>query len=128
MWNGVGGKIKKGENDNECMIREIFEETGLEVDNPRYNGYITWTRNNEDKESIAIYTQLYSDERNWKIKETDEGILAWKKIEWVYENDNIGVINNIKDFLSFIIGSEQKYHFHYDYIENEIVASSKEII
>lgn len=39
-WIGVGGKFEKGETPQECVIREVYEETGLTIDNPKLCGFI----------------------------------------------------------------------------------------
>ena len=41
-WIGVGGKFEKGETPEECMRREVREETGLRVDRYRYCGIVTF--------------------------------------------------------------------------------------
>ena len=41
-WIGVGGKLEKGETPQECAVREIFEETGLQVNKPLLKGIITF--------------------------------------------------------------------------------------
>jgi len=33
LWNGVGGKIEGEESPLECVIREVKEETGIEINN-----------------------------------------------------------------------------------------------
>ena len=42
LWNGVGGKIEENETPLECAVREIFEETGIELLNIQYKGIVTW--------------------------------------------------------------------------------------
>ncbi|MDQ0253554.1 ADP-ribose pyrophosphatase YjhB (NUDIX family) [Evansella vedderi] len=44
-WNGVGGKINREETPLDCIIREVKEETGieLEIDRVKYKGDVTWT-------------------------------------------------------------------------------------
>lgn len=37
-WNGIGGKIEKGETIDESMEREILEETGLKVKGMSFRG------------------------------------------------------------------------------------------
>lgn len=39
-WIGVGGKFEKGETPQECVKREVYEETGLTITNPRMCGFI----------------------------------------------------------------------------------------
>lgn len=41
-WNGVGGKFEPGESPEECCIREIREECGLEVRDPHLRGILTF--------------------------------------------------------------------------------------
>ena len=41
-WIGVGGKFEAGESPEDCMYREIFEETGLTVTDYRYRGIVTF--------------------------------------------------------------------------------------
>jgi 8-oxo-dGTP diphosphatase len=41
-WNGLGGKFELGESPEECVIREIFEESGLKITSPKMKGFITF--------------------------------------------------------------------------------------
>ena len=34
-WNGLGGKFNPGETPEECVLREIYEESGLIASNPQ---------------------------------------------------------------------------------------------
>ena len=49
-WIGVGGKFEWGESPEECMRREVYEETGLLIDEYRYCGIVTFVSVNEDME------------------------------------------------------------------------------
>jgi 8-oxo-dGTP diphosphatase len=40
-WNGLGGKFELGESPEECVIREIYEESGLKITSPKIKGFIT---------------------------------------------------------------------------------------
>ncbi|NGY69952.1 NUDIX domain-containing protein [Bacillus megaterium] len=42
LWNGVGGKIENGESPEEAAIREVWEETGIQLDSFVSQGVITW--------------------------------------------------------------------------------------
>lgn len=35
MWVGLGGKFEEGETPETCVIREIYEESGLKIKNPK---------------------------------------------------------------------------------------------
>jgi 8-oxo-dGTP diphosphatase len=39
-WNGLGGKFEPGETPEECVVREVREESGLEIVDPRLQGLV----------------------------------------------------------------------------------------
>ncbi|MCK9209698.1 MAG: 8-oxo-dGTP diphosphatase [Ignavibacteriaceae bacterium] len=41
-WNGLGGKFERSETPEECVIREIKEESGLTITEPKLKGFITF--------------------------------------------------------------------------------------
>lgn len=41
-WIGVGGKLEEGESPDDCIVREVWEETGLRLTHPRMRGVITF--------------------------------------------------------------------------------------
>ncbi len=41
-WNGLGGKLHPGETPEECVVREVREESGLELAQPALKGFITF--------------------------------------------------------------------------------------
>src|SRR5437016_5080550 len=41
-WNGLGGKLDAGESPDDCVVREIREESGLSIRDPRLRGVITF--------------------------------------------------------------------------------------
>jgi len=41
-WNGLGGKVEPGESPEECVIREVFEESGLQISVPKLKGVLTF--------------------------------------------------------------------------------------
>ena len=55
-WIGVGGKLERGESPEECLIREVREETGFELTGFRYRGLITFVYADKDPEYIFTYT------------------------------------------------------------------------
>ncbi|MBQ9784428.1 MAG: 8-oxo-dGTP diphosphatase [Clostridia bacterium] len=73
-WIGVGGKFEYGESPEDCMKREIREETGLTVTAFRYRGIVTFVSNEYGTEYMHLFT--VSD---WtgETHECDEGELAW---------------------------------------------------
>ena len=41
-WIGVGGKLEDGETPEECLLREVQEETGYTLTQYRLRGIITF--------------------------------------------------------------------------------------
>ena len=42
-WIGVGGHFEAGESPEECLLREVYEETGLTLVSWRLRGIITFS-------------------------------------------------------------------------------------
>lgn len=73
-WSSLGGKLEKNEAPEECIIREIFEESGLKIGNPKNHGLIEFYEDNE----LSWIAHVFSATNfSGKIKGTDEGILKW---------------------------------------------------
>jgi len=70
---GLGGHIEHGESPEECIKREVFEESGLTMNNYRLRGLITFVIDDIDE-----YTFLYTcDDFTGVEKECNEGDLTW---------------------------------------------------
>lgn len=74
-WIGVGGKFEPGESPDECLLREVREETGLSLSRFHYRGVITFCYNDNDAE----YMHLYTADAFTGTLATDcrEGVLRW---------------------------------------------------
>ena len=73
-WIGVGGHFEKGESPEECLLREVYEETGLTLTSWRFRGIVTFTQEGYGTEYMCMYT---ADGFTGTIRECDEGILQW---------------------------------------------------
>lgn len=89
-WIGVGGKFLPGESPEECLLREVKEETGLTLTSFRFRGIITfcWEPDRSGSEAAGSqkkpaapqceYMCLYTaDGFEGQISDCDEGILKW---------------------------------------------------
>lgn len=63
-WIGVGGKFEKGETPQECMRREVREETGLRIDDYRYCGIVTFVSDEDETEYMHLFTVTGFHDRN----------------------------------------------------------------
>lgn len=79
-WIGIGGKFEEGESPEECIRREVMEETGLELNRLEYRGIVTFCSTNKG-ESYNEFMHLFWGEPIGKalekLKECDEGTLEW---------------------------------------------------
>ena len=73
-WIGVGGHFEKGESPEECLLREVKEETGLTLTSFQFRGLITFIYNNEEAEYMCLYT---ADDFEGTQIACDEGVLKW---------------------------------------------------
>ena len=98
-WIGVGGHFLEGERPEECLLREVREETGLNLTSYRFRGIVTFV-----SEDICEYMHLFTadgflgpEEKGpgaGRVMECREGVLQWVPREQVpalnlWEGDRI---------------------------------------
>ncbi len=72
-WLGVGGKFEYGESPEECMLREVCEETGLTLTSWAYRGIVTFV-----SQDWCEYMHLFTaDAFTGEVRTCDEGTLEW---------------------------------------------------
>ncbi len=83
-WIGVGGKFEEGESPDECLRREVFEETGLTLTDWRFRGVVTFLCNDSGSDQFMyLFTAAgWTGEMN---PDCGEGELAWVPKERVPE-------------------------------------------
>lgn len=103
-WIGVGGHFEAGESPEDCLLREVKEETGLMLTSYRFRGLLTFVFNDNEAEYICLYT---ADGFEGEITDCDEGTLEWvskKKIPELnlWEGDKIffELLNRNEPFFS----------------------------
>lgn len=73
-WIGVGGHVENGETPEECLLREVKEETGLTLTAYRLRGLVTFLSDVCEPELMCVFT---ADDFDGELIECDEGELAW---------------------------------------------------
>ena len=73
-WIGVGGHIEENEAPDECILREVKEETGLSLQNCIPRGLVTFVSDTYEGEWMHLYT---ATEFEGTLAECSEGVLRW---------------------------------------------------
>jgi len=73
-WNGLGGKLEAGESPEQCVLREVREESGLEIRRPRYRGLLIFTGFKEDDWYVWVFT---ATDFQGELIDSPEGDLKW---------------------------------------------------
>ena len=72
-WIGVGGHVEDNETIDECVVREVKEETNLDLISFKLRGEVLFVLNGYE-ELMYVYT---SNEFQGVLKECNEGTLEW---------------------------------------------------
>ena len=74
-WIGIGGKIEQGESPYDCVMREVREEAGVSLINPRYRGLIVFVSDEYGTEYMHLFS---ATKYEGEIKsDCDEGVLEF---------------------------------------------------
>lgn len=74
-WNGLGGKFEPGESPEECVVREVREESGLRIKDPALKGFLTFPDfAHGDDWYVFVFT---ASKFTGRLLDSPEGNLAW---------------------------------------------------
>ena len=80
-WIGVGGKFEDRESPEDCVLREVKEETGLTLTDYQYRGIVTFVSDVWPCEYMHLFTAAGFE---GQIKTCDEGVLEWLPKDKLY--------------------------------------------
>lgn len=104
-WIGVGGKFEDKESPEECVIREVKEETGLTLNSCKLRCIVTFVSNEWETEYMYVFT---SNDFTGELTECSEGELEWIDKEKVrdlptWEGDKIFLDRVLEDTPFFTV-------------------------
>ena len=111
-WMGVGGHIEPGETPDQALIREVKEETNLDVISFRYVAKLLFV-NNDYQEIMHLYKV---DEVEGEMKECNEGELRYIPKELI---NSLNMWEGDKYFLDRLDD---------DYFELTLIYKDKELV
>jgi len=102
-----GGHVEHGESFVESVKREVFEETGLSIENPQICGIKDWINDDGSRYMVILYkTNKFSGE----IIPSDEGDVFWAKFEEIPEER---LANDMKKMLEVFVNDEISEFYYY---------------
>lgn len=112
-YNGLGGKMQADEDAATCMIREIREESGLEVKAMQLRGTINWTNFGPKGENWLGFIFLITDYAGEAFERNEEGPLSWVAIE---DMPNLPMWEGDRHFLPMVFDADPRpFHGYMPY-------------
>lgn len=85
-WNFPGGHVEPGEYVTPSVIREVREETGLTIKNPKLCGIKEFHREDGKRFIVFLYT---ADHFSGELKSSDEGEVFWYPLAALRRSDKL---------------------------------------
>lgn len=101
-WNFPGGHVEEGEYITPSVIREMEEETGLIIENPKLCGIKEFHKTKDGKRYIVfLYT---ANQFSGELKASSEGEVFWYPLSELAQSDKL--IDGFGEMLSVFISDE----------------------
>ena len=117
-WIGVGGKFEDKESPEDCLFREVREETGLTLTSWKFRGIITFVTDRYETEFMHLYT---ADDWEGEMIECNEGNLEWLDKKEVF---NLKVWEGDKIFFWLMQHDAPFFSLWLEYVGDELVSYS----
>lgn len=135
-WIGVGGHFEAGESPEECLLREVREETGLTLTGWQFRGIVTFTFRQPDVDTVGWmkdgklvkddivqadmeYMCLYTaDGYQGTISDCEEGTLEWVPKDAIYQ---LPIWEGDKVFFHLLETRKDFFSLKLDYVGEELV-------
>ena len=114
-WIGVGGHFEKQESPEECLLREVKEETGYTLTSYKYRGIITFVYGEDVTEYMSLFT---ADGFEGEQIPCDEGQLEWVDKKAVYD---LNLWEGDKIFLHLLEERDSFFSLKLVYDENDVL-------
>ena len=114
-WIGVGGHFEKGESPEECLLREVKEETGLELTSYQFRGIVTFISDEWPDEYMCLYT---ADKYTGDIGNCDEGKLVWVEKGKIMD---LNIWEGDKIFLKLLMENQPFFSLKLEYKGDKLI-------
>lgn len=112
-WIGVGGHFEADESPEECVVREVKEETGYTLTSYRFRGLVTFISGTGVTEYMSLFT---ADGFEGEPIECNEGVLEWVSKDEVL---NLNIWEGDKVFFKLLNEQEEFFSLKLEYDGND---------
>ncbi len=117
LWLGLGGHFERGESPEDCVKREVLEESGLTMNDPQLRGIVTFS-----DENFYEYMFLFScKDFCGELNSCDEGELCWVEKDRVF--NELPIWTGDRVFLKLMDMGEPFFSLKLTYFKKELICT-----